>query len=269
MYASHAMHALTNLAGRASTFARRKVIDFIASRARFDLLTMSRLEPTPIERLGSRYGGWKIPSSFLNGDSVAYCAGAGEDITFDVALIQRFGCHVYTIDPTPRAKAHVARTAPSDDRFHFLDVGLWDRDEVLKFYAPADPAHVSHSALNLQHTSEFFEAPVKRLSTLMREHGHTKLGLLKLDIEGAEYRVLDSLIADGVKADVICVEYDEALLPLDAAYLIRIRRSAYALMCHGYSLVAVEPACKLTFVSKELLPAKNQALRLWPSSSGP
>jgi len=251
-----AMHALTNLAGRASTFARRRVIEFVASLARFDLLTMSRLEDTPIERLGSRYGGWKIPASFLNSESVAYCAGAGEDITFDVALIQRFGCEVYTIDPTPRAKVHVARTAPSDNRFHFLDVGLWDRDEAIRFYAPVDPTHVSHSALNLQHTSEFFEAPAKKLSSIMREHGHAKLGLLKLDIEGAEYRVLDSLIADGVIADVICIEYDEAQLPLDTAYLIRIRRSAYALMCHGYSLVAVEPACKLTFVRKELLQEK-------------
>jgi FkbM family methyltransferase len=247
------MHLLRQLTERAAKLARRKVVELVAARARFDLLTMSRLETTPIERLGSPYGGWKIPSSFLGPDSVAYCAGAGEDITFDVALIQRFGCEVYAIDPTPRAKAHVARTAPADKRFHFLDVGLWDRDEVIRFYAPADPAHVSHSALNLQRTSTFFEAPVKKLSTIMREHRHTKLNLLKLDIEGAEYRVLDSLIADDVHVDVICVEYDEALLPLDADYLIRIRRSAYALMCHGYSLVAVEPACKLTFVRKELL----------------
>jgi FkbM family methyltransferase len=247
------MHILRHFVGRAAKLARRKVVELVASRARFDLLTMSRLETTPIERLGSRYGGWKIPSSFIGLDSVVYCAGAGEDITFDLELIQRFGCQVYTIDPTPRAKAHVAVTAPSDNRFHFLDVGLWDCDDVIRFYAPADPTHVSHSALNLQRTSEFFEAPVKKLSTIMREHGHKRLSLLKLDIEGAEYRVLDSLIADGVNADVICVEYDEAQLPLDAAYLTRIRRSAYALMCYGYSLVAVEPACKLTLVRKELL----------------
>ena len=184
---------------------------------------------------------------------MAYRAGAGEDITFDLAHIQRFGCEVFSIDPTPRARAHIARTAPADQRFHFLDVGLWDRDDMIRFYAPADPAHVSYPALNLQRTSEFFEAPVKKLSTIMREHGHTRLGLLKLDIEGAEYRILGSMIVDGVNADVICVEYEEAQLPLDAAYLIRSRRSAYALMCHGYSLVAVEPECKLTFVRKELL----------------
>lgn len=37
-------------------------------------------------RLGSDYGGWWVPAGDVKPDVVAYCAGAGEDITFDLAL---------------------------------------------------------------------------------------------------------------------------------------------------------------------------------------
>jgi hypothetical protein len=35
---------------------------------------------------GSDYGGWWVPTADVKPDVVAYCAGAGEDITFDLAL---------------------------------------------------------------------------------------------------------------------------------------------------------------------------------------
>src|SRR5712692_3232196 len=58
-------------------------------------------------RLGTVYGGWIIPAnSGLSADSVCYSAGAGEDISFDCALIERFYCQVRVIDPTPRAITH-------------------------------------------------------------------------------------------------------------------------------------------------------------------
>ncbi|MEP6891423.1 MAG: hypothetical protein ABI955_12095 [Nitrospirota bacterium] len=58
-------------------------------------------------RLGTTYGGWIIPADAgLTADSICYCAGAGEDISFDCALVERFHCQVRVIDPTPRAIQH-------------------------------------------------------------------------------------------------------------------------------------------------------------------
>jgi hypothetical protein len=43
---------------------------------------------TKLLRLGTTYGGWIIPvDAGLTADSICYCAGAGEDISF--AQIQR------------------------------------------------------------------------------------------------------------------------------------------------------------------------------------
>jgi hypothetical protein len=51
------------------------------------------------------------------------------------------------------------------------------------------------------------ELPVKRLGTVMKELGHERLDVLKLDIEGAEYAVLDDLLAIGVLPQQLLVEF--------------------------------------------------------------
>ena len=173
-----------------------------------------RVRPRPdVERLGGRYGGWLIPTSALSRASICYCVGVGEDITFDLALIDRFGCDVWAADPTPRAVAHVAKTAAADlryrDKYHFRPVGLWSSDTTLRFFAPANPSHVSHSLTNLHGGSAFIEVPVRALTTLMRDSGHDRIDLLKIDVEGAEYEVLGQLIASGVRPTVLCVEFDQ------------------------------------------------------------
>jgi len=80
---------------------------------------------------------------------------------------------------------------------------------------------------------------------------------LKLDIEGAEYRVIDSIVKDNINIDIVCVEYDEAYNELDSRYLERISRSVSHLCNSGYTIVAVEPRCNYTFVKSSLLSAKR------------
>lgn len=186
-------------------------------------------------RLGSPGCGWWVPGGVLAPGNVAYCAGAGEDISFDLELHRR-GLDVVTIDPTPRAGAHVRAVAPSDARFHFVPLGLWHERAELTFYAPADPRDVSHSVLNLQHTRKdrAFTAPVDTLSGIMAAQGHDRLDLLKVDIEGAESSVLPDLLRTGPHPPVVCFEYDQ---PQSSRRLLRLLASFRAT---GYRLVRRE-----------------------------
>jgi FkbM family methyltransferase len=220
-------------------------------RLRRDNLTLRRIEPrSDLEKIGSDYGGWVVPTGLLDAGSVCYCAGCGEDISFDLGLVRRFGCEIFAFDPTPRAVLHVGQQAKGVARYHFTALGLWDGDDVLRFFAPKDPAHVSHSALNLQQTDDYFEARVSRLSSLMRERGHERLDLLKLDIEGAEYRVVDSMLEDELEVGILCVEFDEYYNPLDSAYAARIRDSVARILDTGYALVHSEGNGNYTFVRR-------------------
>lgn len=186
----------------------------LAARARNRALRTAlrtALRPGPREgliRLGTDYGGWWVPADTVRPGALAYCAGAGEDISFDLALHEA-GMRVVTFDPTPRAIEHVRSTAPVSDRFKFEPVGWWSKATTVRFYAPMDPAHVSHSILNLQRTSSYFEGRVQSVRDCMTELGDTHVDLIKMDIEGAEYEVLRSLLSTGPLPATLCIEFDQ------------------------------------------------------------
>ncbi|MFD7443126.1 FkbM family methyltransferase [Streptomyces sp. NPDC059909] len=182
---------------------------------------MTRIRPgRDLERFGSAYGGWWVPTGLITEESVVYAAGVGEDITFDLALIQRFGCEVWAMDPTPRSVVFAAGI--TEPRWHFLPLGLWKEDEVLHFHPPADPAHVSHSATEVRGRGPGFEAQCHTLNTFMKKLGHQQVDLLKMDIEGAEEPVLDRMLAEDTLPRVLCVEFDTPQGP--SALRRRLRR---------------------------------------------
>ena len=183
-----------------------------------------------LEKLGSTYGGWTIPVTLLNESSICYLAGAGEDISFDIELANRFNCHVLIYDPTPKSKIHFEEVFTTSrkrksmtysngtyifkddtiDRLHFHEIGIWTRNDKIKFFAPKLDEHVSHSISNLQHTDKYFEARVDRLFNLMRSNGHNHIDILKIDIEGSEFEVIDTIIDDKLDVKILCVEFHQS-----------------------------------------------------------
>ena len=193
-----------------------------------------------------------VPASLLEKGSICYCAGCGEDISFDLGLIEEFGCQIYAFDPTPRAIQYVSAVVGKNPDYHFFDVGLWNQEDELKFYSPKNPDHVSYSLINLQKTEDCIVVKVRRLKNIVDELGHSGLDLLKLDIEGAEYKVIESIIDDDLDIKTICVEYDECSNPLDADFRTRIRESVQSLCGKGYVLVHISGSGNYTFVKNEV-----------------
>jgi FkbM family methyltransferase len=231
----------------------------IVMRLRWQILAMSLFKRSgQLETIGSRYGGWTIPSSLVQTPAICYCVGCGEDVTFDAILADKFGCSVWSYDPTPRAVAHMARlrerslageptaidggsetyqvSAEALQRWQFAPVGVWSKNETVRFYAPANEEHVSHSILNLQKTETYFEAQCRTLASLMTENRHTQIDLLKLDIEGAEYEVISSLVRDNIRPHVLCVEFDEGPNKTDSAARARIAKALNDIRSMGYYL---------------------------------
>ncbi len=229
-----------------SADALRRAYVRLRSRALRTLLS-SLLPVRPradLVRLGSAYGGWTVPSAMLTPGSICYSAGLGEDGSFDQELAKRYRCQVFVFDPTPRSIEYARRELVSVDGIRFEPIGLWSEAASLRFYAPRNPRHVSHSIVNLQRTEEWFDGPCKSVRALMDELGHDRISLLKLDIEGAEYAVLDTVIRDRIDVGVVCVEFDQPMPVKQTVRQVRALRRA------GFELVAQE-GWNFTFVRED------------------
>jgi FkbM family methyltransferase len=157
--------------------------------------------------LGNARATWCICPSELSGQSVIYSFGVGEDISFDLELIQRFGVEVHAFDPTPRSIAWIrSQGLPEKIKFHEYGVGAHDGTAV--FRPPKNPSYVSYSTLSRGgDRAASVEAPVYRLTTIMKMLGSEKIDILKIDIEGAEFPVLQDLIASMVPVGQLLVEF--------------------------------------------------------------
>ena len=190
-----------------------------------------------LERHGSEYGGWVICRQTLNRKSCVYSVGIGEDVSFDLSLIHSYGVEVYGFDPTPRSIAWVAGQAlPAG--FHFLPYGLAAVDGVRRFYAPVERQHVSYSMVEGARgvSGESTEAEVRSLRSLMAMTGHERIDLLKMDIEGAEYDVIEALVSQEMPIRQLLVEFHHSTVQDGVE---RTRRALWLLRRAGYLLYAV------------------------------
>jgi FkbM family methyltransferase len=156
--------------------------------------------------LGNEGACWCVCPDNLSASSVVYSFGVGEDVSFDLELIRRFHVQLHAFDPTPRSIEWIRRqTLPTEFVFH--ECGLADFDGSCGFLPPRNPGHVSHTILQRDSPWPAVELPVQRLVTTMRNLGHDRIDLLKMDVEGAEYGVLADLLSSGVRVGQLLVEF--------------------------------------------------------------
>ena len=151
----------------------------------------------PTLRIGTDYGGWVFNHTLVKKDSIVYSFGIGEDASWDLGMIKRFGVTIHGFDPTPKSIRWVkAQNMPAEFVMH--DFGLAPKDGELVFHAPINPNHVSLSVVERETQTERIVLPVRELAGIMKELGHDHIDILKMDIEGSEYEVIEDLLANGL-----------------------------------------------------------------------
>ncbi len=156
-------------------------------------------------------GGWCFTAQGLDQDSIVYSLGVGDDIAFDLSIIEGFGAEVHAFDPTP-SSIEMLSTADLPNRFHFHPWAITAEDGTLKFY-PRVKKDGSQSTVMFTMIAEdassenAIEVPAYCLSSVASKLGHSRIDLLKMDIEGAEYEVLEGLLASPIKPGQLLVEF--------------------------------------------------------------
>lgn len=190
-----------------------------------------------VKSYGNDYGGFNVCTDiFSEGELIVYSFGIGEDLSFSEAIMDDFEPYIFAFDPTPKSIKYVnEHKLNSNEKFHFLPVGLSDKDEIAKFYLPINDEYVSGSAISHDSVKEVgIDVKMRCLNTLVNYYGHSKIDLLKMDIEGTEFAVIESLENCCVPIEQICVEvhdrfFKDGLTKL-RAFLRKLRAMDYILI---------------------------------------
>lgn len=161
------------------------------------------------ERFGSDYGGWEVVTKDINANSIVYSFGVGEDASFDLELIKKFGLKVYAFDPTPKSIEWVEKTGLPRE-FIMNQYGIANFNGEASFDPPSNRSHVSYRIkYQEQETAGSITLPVKKLDTIMKEFNHGNIDILKIDIEGAEYCVIEYLMGTKIRPSQVLIEFHD------------------------------------------------------------
>ena len=191
-------------------------------------------------RFGTEYGGYLLPENInLNSESIIYSLGIGEDISFDTTLSGKYNCKISMFDPTPRSIEHVNKIKiflnnkeelTNNKRYgggqsDYLDIikksgcnpihlifepiGIYNKDDFLDFYFPNNDEYVSCSLETYERNSnKSIKVQVKTIETIMKEKNHSKIDVMKIDIENSEYDVLMNMFDCNIFPNFICIDFD-------------------------------------------------------------
>jgi FkbM family methyltransferase len=211
-----------------------------------------------VKKIGDDYAFCFLPENFLNENSVFYSFGAGEDIFVEVELSKRYNCESHIFDPTPKSIEHFIQFKKkvsegelmnidrSDKRFYnidkeefkllkYNDCGIWNSDTNVEFYLPENDNHVSCSIINIQNTDKKITVPVKTLKTIMQDNKHSKVDYLKIDIEGAEYDIIDSVLINDI--NMMYIEFHANFQEKQISYLRKLAKNVKKIKSKGYDLI--------------------------------
>jgi FkbM family methyltransferase len=172
-------------------------------------------------RLGTIYGGWWIPKTLIgkaDEKRVAISVGIGHDVSFDKELLSS-GFTVIALDPLEVCVAFAREELKEFPTIHLENLGLASFSGEERFFAPKHEGHDSWSSTNSQITEHDKSAVFQVISlpdllTKYETQTINATSVLKMDIEGAESKIIPSLCNLEYSFDYVAIEMDFlALIP--------------------------------------------------------
>ena len=231
---------------------------------------------------GTDYGGWFVYLYNKSPDKQPIniiSAGVGEDISFDVEMSINFNANIILVDPTPRAIIHfdnfIKNLKTIKDKslqeYKYLDpidinkfssknfvlspLALEKEDgKEVKFFEPENKDHVSHSVVNWQkvESTRFIRVKTVTVKKLMEDYDLDKIDILKLDIEGSEVNVLNSMFKDNIYPNQLLIEFD-LIRTNKFSDIIKFYLIIKKIIKNDYINIEIDRFPHLLFVRKEVL----------------
>jgi len=235
----------------------------------------------PLKYLGTPYGGWYFSEKSLPKKTTLLSAGVGEDISFDIELLNNYNAKVYFVDPTPRSISYIDKvienlgkqnsaefdiksgnqpieaydlSSVKRDDFLLIKKALYNQADLkVKFFKPSNDEFVSHSISNYKNQfskkTDYIEVTTTTVENIINQYEIEHLDILKLDIEGAENQVIPNLLKKRIFPTQILVEFDELATNFISPYL-KALTIFLKLKIYSYELVKTNKFPNFLFVKK-------------------
>lgn len=184
---------------------------------------------------------WQYSEAALNaGEKLVYSLGVGDSIAFDQHLIRTCGAEVHAFDPTPFAIDWLA-SQDTPDSFHFHQWAVAGQDGELWMAQRANRKGIKSGVMwqAIAHEDADDDSicvPCLSVASIMQQLSHKKIDLLKIDIEGMEYPVLESLADMAERPTQVLVEFHHRFADIDKS---ATRNAVNALLSMGYQIFSV------------------------------
>jgi FkbM family methyltransferase len=196
-----------------------------------------------VAEYGNLYASFLVIPALIKHGGIALCAGVGLDISFDLELINQHDMRIIAIDPTDKAARFIEKNKPKN--YWYIQKALVGEhaNQTITIHPNRNDMHVSESIFSSHHAvdnSIAREVPTIKLSHLKEVFG--KFDLIKLDIEGAEYDLIEYLPLFEPK--IICIEFHHGM----TNYTQKDTEAAEKYLSqYNYTVIMREGANELTF----------------------
>lgn len=144
----------------------------------------------------------------LQEDSIVFDLG-GYKGAWANEILNKYGSNIYIFEPYPTFAEGIKKKFNNNHKIHVFDFGLSSKTTSLPFSVSDDASSLFGQGINS------VQIQLKNAAEFIQQNGITKIDLMKINIEGGEYDLLEHLIETGTinKIDNIQVQFHDFIFP--------------------------------------------------------
>jgi FkbM family methyltransferase len=205
------------------------LVAWARNKVRIAVDRVLRSSSPDVKLVGDEHSGWVINVNPL--PVVVYCAGVGKGMNLELELAKMTSRPILVFDPSPTGINTVAKYDTRN--LKFFPIGLAAHTGLIEFSVPVDPDEGSYSVVQKGVNVVSFEC--YDLPTIMRRNGDSYIDLLKMDIEGFEFDIVNQLLDENIPVRQLCVEFHRWLRPgATLRTIARLYRAGYRIIHKQY-----------------------------------